>query len=647
MQAWQESGRNILAELAAERRFAATFDDPCDADDLTAWLLALPAAEREYVLEILQLGPVRADAVEASLSIAAAEALVRRYPRPSLEDLAKCAVAIEWFNAELGATVRRELFEPQLSWSEQKKFDEHRQALQRQATTVSGGARKRLLRSVGEIVSADDGALGPFFETPGVSGERLELARRRASLELSHSLWRMNVVPDRDYRSLIDLHWRRSKSRTARYDADCARRSIVELMADHARKMGLAAEEAVAAMPSVPMQVWAVWRYLKAAEEISARWREYVPSGARRPSTRPAPQRILAEDPYEMIEFVAVLTSQFFGVWEIIPQARSDPASVTEEEFHAIRLMDTLLFDLFGDLGMQLPSATYAAPLAEAVKRALAAMRPLASEDPDVGQACNVLELLATFHANYQPWAETLMLRGWEETPAKAIARWQSLLVDIHAMARRMVRAPRLAGPSASAWRRLLDLLDNPQAYRKLQLALRVAMERDDPACRHLVSSPALLAQHAAERVGLALRRRLHPRSEAAIIGSKLRLRRQSLLESVAAVERYRPFGESLAAPCERLLDLHWAEAPEAAHRQAALDCGEEIQARWQELRDAVESDGTTAPEHRRVLETAQAATHSAMDVVEGFFETNRAKGLRTLIPLRWGERLSDTLSRV
>jgi hypothetical protein len=421
-------------------------------------------------------------------------------------------------------------------------------------------------------------------------------------------------------------------------------------MMQYASQIYGAAEEAGDPPPSLAALVWFAWKYLKTGGEIAARWREYVPSGQRRGGRCKAPERTEAEDPRETIEHVGVLTMKFFDLEAIVAQARRDPLSVSEDEMHDIRTVDGLLFEMFGDEGMMLSPRVYAAPLADAVTRSRAALHDLAACDRDAECVCGVLNRLEPFYRDYCPWAPVLSFAPWAHGPGQALALWRDVLCDLKTMARAMVRSPMLAGSRAPAWRAVSTILENSHVYLRLRLAMRVAVERDNPACRHLCASAPLLAQHSAARVGLAHRRcRLHPRSEGAIMAEKLRGRRQTMLAVNPTQDHFRALSEVLADECGRLLELHTAQTPDPQVRELALACGERIDRYWRELSSTVQATGggRIDPRDARLLEASAAAAATARDVVDGFYAPNRYKGLRTLIPLRWGDALDDMLARV
>jgi hypothetical protein len=391
--------------------------------------------------------------------------------------------------------------------------------------------------------------------------------------------------------------------------------------------------------------VWRLWAYLKSDDEIAARWREYVPAGERHRGRLGLPPRSDSADPGEIIEHVRLSLLKFFDLAEIVARARERPAAVSEDELHDVRAVDLLLFEFFGEDGMLLPPAVYAAPLAAAARQALETLAPLAAHHPDVRRLCDTLVRLAPFYASYHPWAEALDLG--RDGPRESIARWRELLEDVRNTSGRMRRSRTLAGELLPAWQAAAEVLANQQVFLRLQLAMRVAVEREDPTCRHLCASRSLLAQIAAERVGLARRRRFHPRSEAAIIAAKLCARRQMLLSLPPAQPWIQIEATALTDDCHTLLGL--LPAPmNSARRQAALDCADRIQRRDREMR-AMLADTTPAancPQDQAVIEAARAVAATAGDLADGFFAAKQRKGLQSLIPRRRGDRLEDTLTR-
>jgi hypothetical protein len=173
-----------------------------------------------------------------------------------------------------------------------------------------------------------------------------------------------------------------------------------------------------------------------------------------------------------------------------------------------------------------------------------------------------------------------------------------------------------------------------------------VAVERDDPTCRHLAASKPLLAQYDAERVGLAMRRRLHPDSEAAIVGKKLRGRCDRLLGIQPTQERFWVMAVAFTGACRELLEVHFAATPQEGDREAALEHGNRAEQCWRELRAAVRAEGPMATIDVEFLEAARAAAATARDLVDGFYFPTQHKGLQKLLRLRSDEGLADVLSR-
>ncbi len=641
--------RIAFQDFLQTHNFAVDPPDARDVDCLVAWLIVLPASQRDTVLEFLHLGPVRSAVLHLALQIAAAETAVRRSPRLSPARLAQVAVVVEACDATLGAILLEEMFTPHLFASELPAFDARLQGLRRRydGRSFSFAKWRKMLSRVDRGGHVDVSPT-PFFESPQVGGVRREQSRRLAALELLHSLWRAGSLEESDYRQAIAQHWRRKTTCADRFDCDRRRPSIVEQMLLHAAQTQAAAAEAGDSPPSLAHLVWGAWTYIHAAQEVNIRWQGHVPTGEPRRRHHRAPERIEASQPHEMIEHVSVLAMKFYDLENLVLRARRHARAVTEEELHEIRAVDLLLFDLFGDEGLLLASRVYATPLAQTTRQALAALRTLAPHHADAQRARGVLELLAPFYDDYRPWAEALSFAPWAKGANEAVSRWRDLLDALRVTARGMARAPMLAGPRATAWAGLSELLENRQQHLRLQLAMRVAVERSDPTCRHLCASRPLLAQIDAERVGLARRRRLHPRSEAAIIAQKLDHRRQCVLAARPANDCLGAATEALAEDCLRLLELHSAATPDPQVRESTLACGAQIESRFREIRSRVRGSapGSVAPCDARLLAVADAAAAAARDLVDGFYAPKQRKGLRSLIPLRWGEPLDDTLSR-
>jgi hypothetical protein len=392
--------------------------------------------------------------------------------------------------------------------------------------------------------------------------------------------------------------------------------------------------------------VWTAWNYTKSASAIQERWKEHVPAGSRRRSTIELPSREECRDPAETIEHIRVGFEKLFDIRDIVARARACPSAVGEDELHDVRSIDLLLFDVFGEDGMLLPAAVYAAALAAATRQALEALEPLAAHDPEVARLCHPLALLASYYRDYCPWAAALDL-GWGR-PAETLARWRDLLTTVRASARRMKRAKVLAGDLLPRWQAIADLLANQQVFLRLQLAVRVAVERDDPTCRHLCASRGLIAQIDAERVGLALRRRLHARSEAAILADKLDGRCRALLALPPAHPSLQAEALALAADCQAMLAVHRATPPAKGARQAILTLAEPIGRRAREMWSMLDRipAGLRRREDEAVVEAAGKAAWTARDLSDGFYAPKQRKGLRTLLALREGDRLDDMLAR-
>ncbi len=562
---WGTTQARDFRQFLDHKRFAIAPPATHDAQHLTPWLLTLPEAQRDAVLEFIYLGPVRREVVATALRLAATE--------------------------------------PQ-------------------------------------------GTSPPFSASPLVGGNQREQARRRASLELLHSLWRAELLDDSDYREIIAQHWRRPTTHTERFDRDRRRPSIVEYMMQYAKQIHDAALEAGDRPPSLVTIVEELWRYLREAAEINARWRDHVPTDEPRRRAAYTPRRIEADSPHEIIEHVRIRTIKFYDLADIVDRAQRALQTVTDEELHAVRAVDLLLFDLFGDRGMLLPSQVYAWPLAETTQRGLLILRPLAPHDAQVQRACTILEQLAPFYAEYNPTRGAIST-PWANTPEVAIRTWRDLLEEIHDTARRRAQESSSPRPLASEWRALAQFFDNRRLYLRLQLAMRVAVDRDDPSCRYLAASLPQLAQLDAERIGLAQRRRLHPRSEAAIIANKL-LHRSRLLAAYPTSDQVGGLVSAFVSDCQRLVDLHRA-SPDPQIRTEILACRNQIEERLRTLRAVIcgSAHGLPAPKDTPLYTAAQAAVATAHDLVDGFYIPNHHKGLRSLIPLRWGEALDDTLSRV
>ena len=389
--------------------------------------------------------------------------------------------------------------------------------------------------------------------------------------------------------------------------------------------------------------MWAVWSYAKSHENIAA-WREHIPLGRRRGAHFDIPPRIEGGDPSETIEHIRVSLLKFFDLAEIVARAQGNPANVTDEELHNARAVDLLLFDLFGEDGMLLPAAAYAAPLAATVRQALEALAPLAPHDPDAARICQVLSVLAPFYADYHPWAEAL--RFWPVSPRDTFERWRSLLEDVRNTARRLRRAKSLAGDLHAVWQTAAELLENRQQFLRLQMAMRVAVERDDPTCRHLCASRPLLAQLDAERrrPGQASP---FPRP---LRGSDLRRQagrppasdcQSSRCPGLPAVARHRG-GRRLpdAAPVAcRAFDGRSPQIDSRVRRAdwaTAASCGQRSTPCADMRRD----------EDLPMVEAACAAAATARDLSDGFYVVKRRKGLRTLLAMRRGDFLDDLLVR-
>jgi hypothetical protein len=367
--------------------------------------------------------------------------------------------------------------------------------------------------------------------------------------------------------------------------------------------------------------------------------------GRRRGTKFDIPLRTEGGDPGETIEHISVSLLKFFDLAEIVARARATPASVSDEDLHDARAVDLLLFDLFGEDGMLLPAAAYAAPLAATVRQALESLAPLAPHDADAAGICQVLSVLNPFYADYRPWAEALQF--WPVSTGETIARWRNLLEDFRNTARRLRRAKSLAGDLHPAWQTAAELLDNRQHFLRLQMAMRIAVERDDPTCRHLCASRQLLAQLDAERVGLAQRRRFHARSEAAIVAAKLDGRCQTIADLPKAQDGLQTLADAVADDCRTLLHVHTAPSL-AGRRKLVLACAEQIGRRARELRSMFDAMGAAArcDEDLPVVEAAYAAAATACDLSDGFYVAKQRKGLRTLLALRRGDLLDDTLAR-
>jgi hypothetical protein len=636
--ALDEDRPTAFPSFLASLRFSILPPEDYRGFDFVAWLLAIPAVEREAVLEFLHLGPVRAEVVRAALTIAQVESAVRHDPRLSSKQLADCIANLEESPTELSEILVRELVAPRLTEREQQQFAERLKLLRGQKQRRRSPFRSFQGRPATESA--------PFFASPSAYGERLERSHRRAALELLHSLWRAGILDDEYYRRLLGQFWRRPETIADKWDRDRRRPSLVEQMIRFADQVHAAAVNAGDPPPSIAALVWGVWSYLKADENIAARWRAPVPSGQRRESRTQAPPRIEADDPGEIIEHIGVSLMKWFDLVDVVARARVHSASIDETELGDVRAVDLLLFGWFGEEGMLLPAAAYAAPLATAVRQGQEVLQPLAAHDTAVERLCNTLAVLAPFYAQYQGWAESLDFG--DVAPAETIARWRDLLLEVRTAARRLSRAKTLAGDLHGAWQAAAELLTNQQQLLRLQLAMRVAVERDDPACRNLCASHSLLAQLDAQRVGLARRRRFHPRSEAAIIADKLRGRVQAILSLSPAQPCLQAEAVALAADCQSLLALHVAPA-NAQRRKLALACADRIDQRVRELRSTFERISPTARrrEDEPIVDAALSAARTARDLADGFFAAKQHKGLRTLVPRRQGDRLDDTLSRV
>lgn len=645
-------------------RFAIAPPDRRDRDALAGWLALLPASQRQRVLELLSVGPVRTDVRRAALTIAQVEMALRREPRAKPAQLAELAVAVELADPELAKLLRREMFYPALAEKEQAAFRRRRKTIWRwlRSSPDASEARRRLLRRVPTWFARFDPATGaPFFAPRYASPEARQRAQRRGALELFHSLWRLGVVDEPTYRLVLAQHWRRPATLDEKLEADRRRSSLLEVMMHYVRQTHLAAADGREAPPSTPAMILALWRYLQSDAEIAQRWAEYTPDGVRRCGRGGSPARVEADDPFELIEHIVQRVVAYFDLegplaalqaWAALPP-KARPR-IPERELHEVRLVALLLFEMFGDAGALLPPQVYAWSLAEAVQDALAALTPLADADAEAQQACRILTQLQAFLEAYEPWSPPLSFTPWADGARQSLARWRELLERLQATAGAMSRAPHFAGNAALAWQATERLLGNQQSHRRLQLALRVAVERDDPTCRHLCSAKTNIPQMVVERLGLGQRRRLHPRSEARIIANKLQGRIAAVADELGDLrgqvenESVKRAVEALIFHGQQLWELHQKSLADPAVREQAARCRAHLQWWRCRLRTLAAADGSAwaALKNHRLLEAVERLMAVACDFVDGYCVPQQHRGLRTLIPLRQGDALDDTLSR-
>ncbi|MBW3595978.1 MAG: hypothetical protein KY475_01735 [Planctomycetes bacterium] len=646
----------LLEDGFRRRRFAIAPPNRRESSAFIAWLTVLPPRQREAVLEQLYLGPVRPEVLSPILTIVQAEAAVRRQPPLKPKQLAECDVAIELANPALSDLIRRDLFEPRLSADEHEEFEQHRNSLwRRYRATRSPAVRRRIEQRVRATLAGhqDASAAAPFFDLPHDSAEARDRALRCGALEFHHSLWKAEAIDDADYRAVVAQHWRSRKKRMARMDEDRRRPSLIEMLQRYVEETQKAALEAEAPTLSLTELSWACWQYLKHGDDIAARWRASVPSGLARRGRGGSPIRVEAEEAYELIEHVRERVVQFLDIRAPVSEAQYTAAlpedqrpPLPDDLVQAVRSADLLLFDLFGDAGMLLPPQHYAATLAATLAETLAAVRPLSPVDPLAAEACGILERLAAFVHPYDASAEAISLTPWASGATEAKAKWLDLLEKLSHTASAWAAAPHFAGESAADWAALSRTLAERHNFLRLQLAMVVAVERADPTCRYLVSSKNALAQIDGERLGLSRRRRLHEHSEAKIMGEKLKGR----IEAVAAAapdDALSPAG--LIAHCRRLLALHMARRQDPNVRELAIACGDNIAWWLGALLESAEAnpDAQWSLDEPPLVTAARAAAATARDLVDGYYLPKQHKGLRTLIPLRWGDALDDTLSRV